>query len=181
MQPSNRALRRFLVSFALLPLLACAAGGSASPTKGATVTEHLAKDIVTEPYVAEQAQVRARLDQIWDAAARKDLDRLRSYHLYGSKFTEFKDGAPRGDASSNEAGERGFFSAITDSEVEMGDLKVNVFGDVAIATFNGAFRARMNGEPIAAQQQATLVFVKHGGDWKITHEHFSPLGAPTGR
>ena len=28
------------------------------------------------------------------------------------------------------------------------------------------------------KQGATLVFVKYKGDWKIVHEHFSPLGAP---
>jgi ketosteroid isomerase-like protein len=139
------------------------------------MNEHRAADIASEPDSAEQAQVRARLDQIWDAAASKDFERLRSYHLYGPKFTEFKEGAPRGDASSNAAGEHGFFSAITDLGVEMQDLRVNVFGDVAIATFHGALRAVMNGQPVGGVQQSTLVLVRQGSEWKITHEHFSPL------
>jgi len=140
--------------------------------------EHDAEDIATAVYPAERAQVQARLDQIWKAVATKDFERLSSYHLYGPKFTEFKDGARRGDATSNELGEHGFFSAITEANVEMDDLEVNVFGNVAVATFHGKFRALMAAKPIAAQQQATLVFVRHDGEWKITHEHFSPLDAP---
>ena len=26
----------------------------------------------------------------------------------------------------------------------------------------------------------TMVFVKYKGDWKIVHEHFSPIGPPPG-
>jgi len=142
------------------------------------MTEHRRTDIATGRYTGEQMQVKVRLDQIWDAAAKQDFERLRSYHLYGPKFTEFKEGALRGNATSNEVGEQGFFAAVTDPKVEMGDLTINVFGDVAIATFNGEFRALMAGKPIVAQEQATLVFVKHDGEWKITHEHFSPLRGP---
>ena len=58
----------------------------------------------------------------------------------------------------------------------MKDLVVNVFGDVAVATFNGHFVANVHGNPVARDQQSTLVFVKAGGDWKVVHEHFSPLG-----
>jgi len=31
---------------------------------------------------------------------------------------------------------------------------------------------------VARDQQSTMVFVRNGGDWKIVHEHFSPLGPP---
>ena len=126
-----------------------------------------------------QAQVRARLDQIWDSAAKRDFARLRSYHLYGPKFTEFKDGTPRADATTGEQREREFFSAVSHPNVVMNDLAVNVFGGVAIATFNGDFSGTMEGHPIAAKQQVTLVFAQDQGEWKIVHEHFSPLGPQT--
>jgi hypothetical protein len=53
-------------------------------------------DVATETYPEAQAQVKKRLDEIWAVAARKDFPKLASFHLYGPKFTEFKDGAPRG-------------------------------------------------------------------------------------
>jgi ketosteroid isomerase-like protein len=39
-------------------------------------------------------------------------------------------------------------------------------------------RGKVQGNPVARDRQGTLVFVKVGGDWKVVHEHFSPLGAP---
>jgi ketosteroid isomerase-like protein len=139
---------------------------------------HGSGDLARDTYPESQAEVRRRLDDIWAAIAAKDLARLESYHLYGPKFTEFKDGAPRGDAEANKAGERQFFSALSDSKVDMKDLVVNVFGDVAIATFNGDFRGTMGGKPIGVKLASTMVFAKADGQWRLVHEHFSPIGAP---
>jgi len=135
-------------------------------------------DLAVESYPDDQAQVRKRLDEIWNSMAERDVPRLRSYHLYGPKFTEFKDGEPRGDATSGAAKEKEFTLALVDPHVNMKDLAVNVYGDTAVATFNGDFRGQMGGAPIGMQAQSTMVFVKYHGDWKVVHEHFSPLGAP---
>ena len=134
-------------------------------------------DIVTETFPDAQAAIRRRLDEVWVTARQRDFERLESFHLYGPKFTEFKDGKPRGDAMSCAAGERATFSMIEDPSVDMRDLTVNVFGAVAVATFNGHFIGAVRGNPVALDQQSTMVFVKVGGDWKIVHEHFSPIGA----
>jgi ketosteroid isomerase-like protein len=134
------------------------------------------RDIVTETFPEAQAQIRRRLDEIWTTARSRDFERLESFHLYGPKFTEFKDGKARGDAKTCAAGERATFTMIDAPEVDMKDLTVNVFGEVAIATFNGHFMGRMKGNPIALDQQSTMVFVKTGDDWKIVHEHFSLIG-----
>jgi ketosteroid isomerase-like protein len=54
------------------------------------------------------------------------------------------------------------------------DLKVDVFGPAAVATFVLDWTATMpGGETYEAQSRATLVFVDDEGDWKIVHEHFS--------
>jgi ketosteroid isomerase-like protein len=135
-------------------------------------------DIVNDTFPEAQAELRRRLDEIWATAAQRDFERLESFHLYGPKFTEFKDGRARGDARSCAAGERATFAMLEAPAVEMNDLAINVFGDFAIATFNGHFVGKVQGNPVARDQQGTLVFVKVGGDWKVVHEHFSPLGAP---
>jgi ketosteroid isomerase-like protein len=62
--------------------------------------------------------------------------------------------------------------------VDMKDLVVNVFGEVAVATFNGHFAGRIRGHPVERDQQRTMVLVKVRGDWKIVPEHHSPIGAP---
>ena len=60
----------------------------------------------------------------------------------------------------------------------MNDLAINVFGDVAIATFNGHFTGQIAGNVVALDQQCTMVFVRVDDEWKIIHEHMSPLGGP---
>ena len=133
---------------------------------------------VTRTASDAQAQVRERLDEIWPTAAARDFERLESFHLYGPMFTEFKDGRPRGDAASCAAGERATFSRLEHPLVDMNDLAINVFGDVALATFNGHFTGQTAGNNVALDQQCTMVFVRVGDDWKIIHEHMSPLGGP---
>jgi ketosteroid isomerase-like protein len=125
-----------------------------------------------------QSQVRRRLEEIWPTAAARDFDRLESFHLYGPTFTEFKDGKPRGDAASCAAGERAIFSRLERSTTDMNDLAINVVGDVAVATFNGHFTGQIAGNAVVLDQQCTIVFARVGDDWKIIHEHMSPLGGP---
>ena len=135
-------------------------------------------DVASDANPEAQAQIRKRLDEIWNNFVTKDVARQESFHLYGPKFTEFKDGQPRGDAEANKKGEKEFMAVLTDSKVEMKDLAIAVYGDTAIATFNGDFSGKIDGHPVAEKQATTLVFVKYKGDWKIVHEHFSPFGPP---
>ncbi len=137
-------------------------------------------DLSTDTNPEAQAQVKKRLNEIWSVAAKKDFAKLASFHMYGPKFTEFKDGEPRGDAAANRKGEETQLGMLADPKVDMKDLAVNVYGDTAIATFNGDFSAKMQGKPLAMKMATTMVFVKYKGDWKIVHEHFSPIGPPPG-
>jgi ketosteroid isomerase-like protein len=155
-------------TFLALALMS-AVPATATPRKG---------DVALETYPDAQAQVRRRLEEIWANFKSKDVARQESFHLYGPKFTEFKDGQSRGDAEANKKGEKDFMAVITDSKVEMKDLAIAVYGDTAIATFNGDFSGKIDGHPVAEKQATTLVFVKYKGDWKIVHEHFSPFGPP---
>ena len=137
-------------------------------------------NVATETYPTSQAQVKKRLDEIWAVCAKKDFATLASFHLYGPKFTEFKEGAPRGDAAANRKGEEEELAMLVDPKVDMKDLAIAVYGETAVATFNGDFAAQMGGKPLAMKEGVTMVFVKYKGDWKIVHEHFSPIGPPPG-
>jgi ketosteroid isomerase-like protein len=123
----------------------------------------------------EQAAIKKRLDEIWSTFDSKDIARLESYHWYGPKFTEFKDGARRGDAEANRTGEARVVAGIKDAKIVMNDLKIDVFGETAVVTFSGSFAGSFGDKPVSFENAVTFVFVKHDGDWKIVHEHFSPL------
>lgn len=134
-------------------------------------------DIVKDMYPDDQKQIDRLVHDIFDAAGNKDLDRLESFHLPGPKFTKFDDWEPlaRQDAQSAMKAEREAFSSVNDFHCSIVDLKADVFGDVAIATFVADYSMKAGETPIAARARSTIVFVKDGGTWKIAHEHFSPF------
>lgn len=130
-------------------------------------------DIINDPFEAEQAEIQAVLDGIFTSIKTKDADRLISYHVYGPKFTEFRNDGPLMDSQDNEEYERGFVGAIEDFDSNLGGLTINVFGEVAVVTFEADFRPVMDGQTVQIWANVTLIFVKVDGEWKITHEHFS--------
>ncbi len=122
----------------------------------------------------EPAQIQLRLAEIFDAAQKKEMDRLDSYHLYGRGFTKFGPGqSGRLDSTAAREGEHHGLGSVSRLSMRAEDLKIDIFRDVGIATFilNSSFLAGTN--EIARRERSTLVFVKDRGEWKIVHEHFS--------
>lgn len=133
-------------------------------------------NLTANEFVQAQAQIEATLLDIFTSIQEKDADRLISFHEYGPKFTEFKDGEHRTGSAENEAYERGLVAAISAFEYDLKDLKIDVFyGNVGKVTFHADFRPTINGETFQILSQATLIFIRVGNDWKIVHEHLSPL------
>jgi ketosteroid isomerase-like protein len=135
-------------------------------------------DIINDEFPEEQEELQKVLDGIFMSFRDKDADKLISYHIYSSKFTEFRNDASRFGSVGNEEYERGFVGAISAFDYNLGDLKINVFGDMAIATFEADFRPTIAGQVHQIWANVTLVFVKVNDTWKITHEHFSQFEKP---
>ncbi len=136
------------------------------------------RDVVHGQHPAAQAAVARRVREIMDAVGAKDVDRLDGYHLFGPKFTKFDDAAPfeRQDAETTRRLERELVSAAEALAFRAEDLKVDVFGPAAVATFTLDWATTMpDGQEYAARSRATLVLVEDGAEWKIVHEHFSPF------
>jgi hypothetical protein len=71
---------------------------------------------LTADHPDEQAQIRRRLDEIFDAGKKKDLDRLDGYHFYGPKFTKFAAETPgRQDATAARQGEHDGLGSANDT------------------------------------------------------------------
>jgi ketosteroid isomerase-like protein len=125
----------------------------------------------------DRAEVKQRLGEIFDAAEKKQFTRLESFHLYGPQFSKFAaEEFGRQDARAARRGEHDGLSAINELSMRADDLKIDLFGDVAIATFimNYSFKTGANTK-ISKRARSTMVFVKQHGAWKIAHEHFSEL------
>ncbi|WP_340104256.1 YybH family protein [Rhodohalobacter sp. 8-1] len=129
-------------------------------------------------YPEEQAEILQTWDEIVKSVKAGDIDKLISFHAYSPKFTEFKQGAPRNGAEDNEAFERGVFGSVKEVlKMDGNDMKIAVYyGNVAVVTFHSDFHLQFEEELAVVNDQISLVFVKNSaGDWKIVHEHHSPL------
>ena len=110
------------------------------------------------------------------------MDQLISFHAYGPKFTEF-NGGESFDSAGNEHNERQLFgedieeNGVLQFAAVPGTLKVAVYyGNVANLTFTSDFilMHKEYGE-ITVNNLITLLFVKTKGEWKLVHEHHSPV------
>jgi len=134
-------------------------------------------DIVGERFEAEQREVEATLHAIMQAVQRKDLTGLAGFHLHTPKFTKFDDFEPldRQDAETARRSEEEGLGGVEGFRYRLDDLKVDVFGPVAVATFVFDYGFDSDGQAMALRARSTMVFVKDHGAWKIAHEHFSPF------
>ena len=108
------------------------------------------------------------------------MDQLISFHAYGDKFVEFNGGLSF-DSAGNEINERQLFGEDIEEVIQFaakeGTLKVAVYyGNVANLTFTSDFilMHKQYGE-ITVNNLITLLFVKTKGEWKLVHEHHSPV------
>jgi ketosteroid isomerase-like protein len=120
------------------------------------------------------AAVRAAMLRLEDLVNRRDWDGLRSSHLDSPKFTRFGQGAQRQNFDEMIADEIASLSSVKDLSIDFRDLKIDVFGDVAVARSFPLFSFKgPNGEAVELEVRSTFVFVKTPNGWKITHEHNS--------
>ena len=115
------------------------------------------------------------------------MDQLISFHAYGPKFVEFNGGWSF-DSAGNEHGERQLFGedleigGVTKFAYIEGTLNIAVYcGNVANLTFISDFDLIFKGDgpeeerTFTINNLITLLFVKTKGEWKMVHEHHSPV------
>jgi len=132
-------------------------------------------DPARDAFPEEQVEVAEALGEVMDAARRKDADRLDGLHLYGPKFTKFDDWEPldRQDAETARKIERDALASLKAFRPSVRDLKVDVFGPVAVATFVFPYEIETAEGKSLVKARSTIVFVRDRGRWKIAHEHHS--------
>ena len=133
------------------------------------------RDIINYSFPESQAEIRAEIYSIIKDAETTNIEALKSAHLASDKFTKF---GPRHfnrqDLKSTNESETAFFGSISNYKQEVKDLKIDVFGDVGIATYYPHVYFIRNGEMINSSGRQTFVFLKTNNGWKIVHEHGTP-------
>ena len=138
--------------------------------------EEITVDLINDEFPAAKQEVMETFGAIAQSIKDGDLDKLISFHAYGPKFTEFKNGEPRNGGDENEAHERSVFGSVTEVvKFDARDLQIAVYGDVANVTFHSDFHLKFGEDLAIVNDQITLLFVKTKDGWKMVHEHHSPL------
>jgi len=148
-------------------------------TSQETVSEEVEEvkiDLVNDEFPEEKQAVMETFGAIAQSIKDGDIDKLISFHAYGPKFTEFKNGEPRNGGEANEAHERNVFGSVTEViKFDANDLQIAVYNDVANLTFHSDFHLMFGEDLVVVNDQITLLFVNTDAGWKMVHEHHSPL------
>jgi ketosteroid isomerase-like protein len=124
---------------------------------------------------AAQAEIHATIEAIVSDAEAANLEGLMSSHLDSPMFSKFGPRTfERQDVTSTNASEAAFFGSIANYKQEIRDLKIDVFGDVGIATFYPHVSFEQDGQEKFASGRQTFVFLKTDDGWKLVHEHGTP-------
>ena len=131
-----------------------------------------AKDLVNDSFVDRQWEIREAVMSIKRDIEARNIEGLRATHLESEKFTKFGPRSfERQDVAGTNESEAAFFSSISNAKYEAKDLKIDVFGDVGIATYYPEVSFVRDGREVVVSGRQTLVFLKTDSGWKLVHEH----------
>jgi ketosteroid isomerase-like protein len=130
----------------------------------------------------DEQEVAELVRRYFDLGKTKDLEGISGF--LGSGFHKFGESAPYDRRNLERATtlEQLYFANISDFEYNIEDLKVEVLGECALATFilnttgmvidDYSFR----GATISTQSRVTVVLRHNEGRWKMIHQHISKFG-----
>lgn len=130
---------------------------------------------------AAKKEVEAIIRRFFDVGRHKDLTSLMEFHSPPQIFSKFDENPPYTRQSSNEAFiyEQAAFANISDYEYTLDDLRIDLIGETAIATFYLTYKGvfvnnySFEGMTVGSRSRVTMVLARFGGRWKMVHEHFS--------
>jgi ketosteroid isomerase-like protein len=136
-----------------------------------------------EPRPADKdlKDVESVVRAFFDAGKNKDLTSLADFHAPRDHFTKFDENPPYTRQNSDDAfmHEQAAFANISDYKYTLDEFRVDLFQDVAVATFYLTYRGifvndySFEGSPVGSRARVTMVLSRTNRGWKIAHEHLS--------
>jgi ketosteroid isomerase-like protein len=130
----------------------------------------------------DSAKIRDLVYKYFQIAKSKEIEGISKFFSDG--FTKFGDSPPydRRELERALMLEQLQFASISDYDFKIEDMKVDVIGDAAVATFalqstgiivdDYSFR----GTAVNSRSRVTIVFQRDKkGGWKMLHQHFSKM------
>jgi len=130
-----------------------------------------------------RAEVEALIQSFFEVGRNKDLASLMRFHAPSNVFSKFDENPPYTRQNSGDAFvlEQAAFANISDYQYTIEDLRVDLVGEVAVATFylttTGVFvnDYSFEGMTVGSKSRVTMVVARFERGLGIVHEHFSPF------
>jgi len=131
----------------------------------------------------DETLIQRAVYKAFEIGKSKDLQSIQSMHYNDKRFSKFGDTPPYMRMDFNEAcmHEELYFASVSDYNFKIEKLRVDIFGDVGIATFLIEHTGMLvddysfTGRTMSVKSRATMVFQKTNSQWLIIHEHFSKI------
>ncbi len=131
----------------------------------------------------DETLIQRAVYKAFEIGKSKDLQSIQSMHYNDKRFSKFGDTPPYMRMDYNEAcmHEELYFASVSDYNFKIEELRVDIFGDIGIATFLIEHTGMLvddysfTGRTMSMRSRATMVFQKNGSEWLIIHEHFSRI------
>lgn len=126
-------------------------------------------------------EVTALITAYFEVGKNKDITNLSKFFAPSQYFTKFDESPPytRQDSDDAFVYEQARFANISDYEYKIDDLRIDVVGFMAIATFYLNYKGvfvndySFEGSTVGGRSRVTMVVGKFGDQWKIVHHHVS--------
>ena len=133
------------------------------------------------PADRDRKDIEAFIHAFFEAGKAKDFSALAGFHAPRGQFTKFDENPPYTRQNSEEAFvyEQAAFANISDYSYSIEDLRIDLLGDAAVATYyltySGMFvnDYSFEGSPVRAKSRVTMVLARTPGGWRVAHDHFS--------
>jgi len=135
------------------------------------------------PSDKDRHDVETAIRAFFEAGKNKDLTALADFHASRDQFTKFDENPPYTRQNSDEAFvyEQAAFVNISDYDYTVDELRIDVLGDVAVASFYLSYSGMFvndysfEGSPVRARTRVTMVLTRTLKGWKAVHEHLSRM------
>lgn len=126
-------------------------------------------------------EVTALIHAYFEVGKSKDMTSLSKFFAPSQYFSKFDEAAPYTRQNSDQAFmyEQARFANISDYEYKVDDLRIDVVGFMAIATFYLTYKGvfvndySFEGSTVGGKSRVTMVLGRFGDAWKIVHQHVS--------
>ncbi len=126
-------------------------------------------------------EVTALITSYFEVGKSKEITSLSRFFAPSQYFSKFDESRPHTRQNANDAFmyEQARFANISDYEYKIEDLKIDVIGLVAVATFYLEYKGvfvndySFEGSTVGGRSRVTMVVGKFGDEWKIVHHHAS--------